>query len=89
MTSVPASHGQWQGYKTTRALAWVMNIGWVTNSSAWLARYRDQACGPSSLNDAKANALALVKGAAGDYTITDPIGHLNGLTARLIDTEAA
>jgi hypothetical protein len=84
MTNVPASHGQWPGFRTTKALAWVINIGWVKNSSAWLARYRDQSCGPTSLAEAKAPAKAMVQGAVGDYSISHPIAHLNGLTARLI-----
>ena len=25
-TNVPASHGQWGGYRTTKAVAWVINI---------------------------------------------------------------
>src|SRR5262249_12081116 len=81
--NVPTSHGQWAGFRTTKALAWVINV--VTNSSAWLAHYRDRDCGHSLLNDAKANALTIVRDGVGDYTITDPIGHLNGLTARVID----
>ena len=35
--------------------------------------------------EAKAAAKAMVQGAVGDYPITDPVGHLNGLTARLVD----
>jgi hypothetical protein len=79
MTNVPASHGQWQGYRTPKALAWVINIG----SSAWLARYRDQTCGPMSSSEAKAAAKAMVRGVAGDYSVSNPIAHLNGLTARV------
>jgi hypothetical protein len=89
LTNVPASHGQWPGFRTTKAFGWVINVGWPTNSSAWLARYRDQTCGPMSLAEAKAAAKAVVRGAVGDYTISDPLGHLNGLTARLIDKETA
>jgi hypothetical protein len=54
MTNVPASHGQWPGFRTTKALAWVINVGWCNNESAWVARYQDQACGPMSLAEAKA-----------------------------------
>ena len=36
VTNVPASHGQWGGYRTTKAVAWVIKIG----SDAWLARCR-------------------------------------------------
>ena len=31
----------------------------------------------------------MAKGAAGDYRLGNPIAHLNGVTARLLDTEAA
>ena len=26
MTNVPASHGQWGGYRTSKAIAWVINV---------------------------------------------------------------
>ena len=42
-----------------------------------------------SLAEAKAAAKAMVQGAVGDYSISNPIAHLHGLTARLVDTEAA
>ena len=83
VTNVPASHGQWAGYRTTKAVALVINIA----PGQWLARCRDEACGPSSFNEAKANALAMAKGACGDYFIENPIDHLNGLQARLLDRE--
>ena len=76
-TNVPASHGQWGGYRTAKAVAWVIKIG----PDAWLARCGDQVCGPSSFNEAKANALAIAKGADGDYKIRDQVTHLNGLAA--------
>jgi hypothetical protein len=44
-------------------------------------------CGPLSLPKAKAAATAMTKGAVGDYYIANPIAHLDGLTARLIDSE--
>ena len=81
--NVPASHGQWGGYRATKAVAWVIKIG----SDAWLARYGDEASGPSSFNEAKANALAMPRGACGDYLIENPIDHLNGLQARLRDRD--
>ena len=81
ITETPASHGQWGGYKTTKALAWVIRIG----SRQWLARYGDMVCGPLSLPKAKAAAMAMAKGGVGDYYVANPISHLNGLTARLID----
>jgi hypothetical protein len=82
-TNVPASHGQWAGYRTLRAIAWVICIA----PSAWLARCRDQVCGPECLSRAKAEAVAMAKGGDGDYHIQDPIAHLNGLQAILLHTE--
>ena len=40
VTNVPASHGQWGGYRTTKAVAWVIKIA----PGAWLARCRDRGC---------------------------------------------
>jgi hypothetical protein len=82
-TNVPASHGQWGGYRTTKAVASVINIA----PGQWLARCRDEVSGPSSFNEAKANALAMAKGAHGDYFVENPIDHLNGLQARLLDRD--
>ncbi len=78
-TNVPASHGQWGGYRTAKAEAWIICVA----PSLWLARRADQCCGPSLFNEAKADALAMMKGAPGDYQICNPVGHLNGLQARL------
>ena len=83
VTNVPASHGKWGGHRTTKAVAWVINIG----PSQWLARCRDEVSGPSSFNEAKANALAMARGSCGDYFIENPIDHLNGLQARLLDRD--
>jgi hypothetical protein len=82
-TSIPASHDQWGGYRTTKAVASVINIA----PGQWLARCRGEASGPSSFNEAKANALAMARGACGDYFIENPIDHLNGLQARLLDRD--
>jgi hypothetical protein len=82
-TNVPASHGQWAGYRTTKAVAWICRLG----SEAWLARCGDQVCGPSSFRKARANALVMAKGADGDYRIQNPIAHLNGLQALLENRE--
>lgn len=79
LTTVSASHGQWGGYRVTKAIAWVICL--VPGS--WLARCRDMACGPSSLAKAKAAAMAMAKGAVGDYRIANALTHLNELTARL------
>jgi hypothetical protein len=81
LTNVPASHGQWPGYRTTKAMAWIIKL----EAEAWLARCGNQVCGPSSFSEAKANAFAMAKGAIGDYYVRNPISHLNGLQARLLD----
>ena len=83
VTNVPASHGKWGGYRTTKAVAWVINVA----PGQWLARCRDEISGPSAFNEAKANALAMARGACGDYFIENPIDHLNGLQARLLDRD--
>jgi hypothetical protein len=83
VTNVPASHGKWGGYRTTKEVASVINVA----PGQWLARYRNEVSGPSSFNEAKANALAMVSGACGDYFIENPIDHLNGLQARLLDRD--
>jgi hypothetical protein len=82
LTTVPASHGQWAGYRITKAMAWIIKL----EAKAWLARCGDQVCGPSSFSEAKANAFAMAKGADGDYSVRDSLPHLNGLQARLTDT---
>ena len=65
ITETPASHGQWGGYRTTKALAWVI----CAVPGKWLARYRDMVSGPLSLSKAKAAAIsmAMAKGVVGDY----------------------
>jgi hypothetical protein len=83
-TMVPGSYGQWGGYRTSKAIAWVICVA----PGKWLARCNDAVCGPESLSQAKANALAMAKGADGDYQIGSPITHLNGLQA-VLDKEAA
>ena len=42
-----------------------------------------------SLAEAKAAAKGMMRGMPGEYTVTDPIGHLNGLAARLLDKSGA
>ena len=44
LTNVLASHGKWGGYRTAKAVAWVINIV----PGQWLARCRDETSGPSS-----------------------------------------
>ena len=63
-------------------------MGDLRRPRKWLARYGDKTCGPMSLTKAKTAAMAMAKGAAGDDCLANPIPHLNGLTARLIDLDA-
>jgi hypothetical protein len=81
-TNVPAYHGHWGGYRTPKAVAWLMGLG----NAQWLARCGDQACGPTTFSNAKALAIAMTAvGACGDYTVERPIAHLNGLQALIED----
>jgi hypothetical protein len=78
LINVPASHGQWGGYRTMKAVAWVINIA----PGQWLARCEDRASGPSPFNEAKVDAIAMAGRGCGDYFVENPIVHLNGLKAR-------
>jgi hypothetical protein len=83
LTNVPASHGQWPGYRTTKALAWIIKL----DSEAWLARCGNQICNPTSFNKAKSHALAMARGAEGDYFVADPIRELNQLQVRFLNSD--
>jgi hypothetical protein len=79
-TDVPAKLGHWAGYRTTKPLAWVVDLGY----GQWMARCGNEVCNPTNLAEAKRQALAMAVGGMGDYQVSDPIAHLNRLTARLI-----
>ena len=85
MTNVPASHGQWGGYRTAKAIAWIINVA----PNAWLARCGDQTSNLLALTAAKSEAMAMAKGACGDYVVSNPVAHLNGLTAIVLEREQA
>src|SRR5262249_9670543 len=61
----PTSHGQWAGYNTEAALAWVMEVGWPFKKKidCWYARCGNKTHGPTDLHTAKQAALALANGA--------------------------
>ena len=82
MTNVPASHGQWGGYRTPKAIAWMIQF-----EGKWLARCGDQTSNPLALTAAQSAAMAMAKGACGDYVVSNPVAHLNGLTAILLERE--
>ena len=71
------------GYRVTKAIAWVINVA----PNAWLARFGDQTSNPVTLSAAKAEAMAMAKGACGDYVVSNPVAHLNGLTVILLSWE--
>jgi hypothetical protein len=83
LTNVPASHGKWGGYRTTKAFAWIIKLG----PDAWVARCGEQICNPTSFKKAKSQALAMARGGDGDYYVRSPISDLNGLQARLLQTD--
>ena len=82
---VPACHGHWAGYQTTRAIAWLMGIG----NGRWIVRYRDKASKPMKLPAAKRYALEMVNGVRPGRKITDPISDLNRMQVVLAEYEAA
>jgi hypothetical protein len=79
--NTPACHGHWPGYRTTKAIAWAIQVA----PGAWQARYADRGCKVSGLQKAKANAEGLVQGAIKGFVIEDPTGRLNRLAAGFID----
>lgn len=83
LTNVPTSHGQWGGYRTTKALAWFIKLG----PDAWVARCGDDICNPTSFKEAKSRALAMARGATGDYLVTNPTRELNQLQTCFFETD--
>jgi hypothetical protein len=83
-TDVPASRGKWAGYRTSKALAWVMDVGY----GRWMARCGNEVCNPTNLAEAKRQALAMAVGGIGDYQVSDPIKELHDLTAVMEDRYA-
>src|SRR5262245_11393950 len=65
MSRTPASHGQWRGYDTERAVAWVWNLGWPFGRNDWYAFCGDEKIGPTDFNSAVAAARALANGVQG------------------------
>ena len=79
MSNVPTRFGFWSGYRVTKAIAWVICLV----PGKWLARCGARSCGPKSLKQAKANALAMAKGGAGDYRILKSCDALERSSCRL------
>jgi hypothetical protein len=59
MSRTPASHGQWGGYDTERAIAWVCNRGWSFGRNDWYAYCGKKKIGPTDFNSARAASRAL------------------------------
>ena len=72
------------GYRTNRAVAWLMGIG----NGRWIVRYRNKASRPMKLPAAKRYAVEMVKGIRPGRVVTDPIGDLNRMQAVLAEYEA-
>jgi hypothetical protein len=83
-TDVPAKLGHWGGYRTTKALAWVINLGY----GQWIARCGNEVCNPTNLAEAKRQALAMAVGGIGDYQVSDPIRELQELSVIMEDRYA-
>jgi hypothetical protein len=83
-TDVPAKLGFWAGYRTTKALAWVMDLGY----GQWMARCGNEVCNPTNLAEAKRQALAMAAGGIGDYRVSDPIKEYQELSAIIEDQYA-
>jgi len=62
ISRTPASFGQWGGYNTERAVAWVIDVGWPFGKGCWYARRGDNSYGPTSLSDAKRAAESFLSG---------------------------
>jgi hypothetical protein len=63
------------GYRTTRAVAWLMGIG----GGLWVVGYRDKCSKPMKLPKAKTYALEMVRGIRPGNVTADPIGRLHRL----------
>ena len=63
------------GYRTTRAVAWLMGIG----GGLWVVRYRSKSSKPMKLPKARTYALEMVRGVRPGMVIADPIGRLHRL----------
>jgi hypothetical protein len=79
--NVPTSHGQWAGYRTTKAIAWVIEVA----PGYWFARYQSQSSRPTSLKKAKARAVGMATGSVREREVADPIRRLNFLRALVED----
>ena len=90
-TNVPASHGQWAGYRTAKAWAWVINVGSPVGAPGhhvWLVRCEDRSIGRTTIAKAKAAAVEMMTNLSMGTLIDDPVDHLNRMQACLADQPA-
>ena len=81
-TDVPASPGKWGGYRTTKAVAWVMEVG----PKQWVARCDDMGSQLLPLAEAKNAAKRMVVSGLYDYLVTDANApNINDLNAFYLD----
>jgi len=78
---INAWDGNRGGYRTSRAVAWLMGVG----NGQWIVRYRNKASKPMRLSKAKKYALEMVRGIRPGIVLSDPIRSLNLLAAKLAD----
>ena len=63
ISRTPTSSGQWGGYNTERAVAWVIDVGWPFGKASWYVRRGDNSYGPTNLSAAKRAAESFLSGA--------------------------
>jgi hypothetical protein len=76
-TVVPTCHGYWAGYRTTRAIAWVICV----KGGLWIARHKRRSSLPLPLSKAKAYALDLIDGIRDGVPVEDSVRHLLAMAA--------
>jgi hypothetical protein len=81
LTTTPGKLGHWPGFRTKKALAWVIDVG----HGKWMARCRNEACNLTNLAEAKRQALAMAAGGIGDYLVADPVMGLQQVSALIED----
>ena len=78
----PTSHGQCNGYRTQKALAWLVGLG----SGQWLARCSNRSAGPMAIGKKVAMAMALDPGIG--KPVSNPVDRLSRLQACWLDVDA-
>jgi hypothetical protein len=76
-SNIPSSHGNWAGYRTTKALAWVIEI----STGHWIARLENMRSSVTTLVRAKACAVAMASRSMQGRLMADSVTELNALRA--------